>query len=222
MSELEVHILVYKTADMLGMKSLKVYAAAKVLAHFHSSSTWSNGFAHPLRALYENTRADDEDLRYPTTMFLVANYKQVLSQIEVLQAVEEHEPLLWRACLNLTITATEQLNAANDNAALELAKANKKAKSEIDQLKEDLAKANKKAKSELDKLKEDLEWKTATKGQIWKTLQEKCIQCCHGKKISFEHDPKDELTVTSLVHSCQKCFNGGLDEASSTGLPFRR
>lgn len=202
---------------MLGMKPLKRYASAKVVTHLNSSSTWSNEFANPLRALYENTRTGDEDLRYPTTMFLIANYQQVLSQIDVLKVVEEHEPLLWRACLNLTVTATQQLNAANDDAAKELARVNKKAKSEIDKLQEDLEQKI----GTIDKLKNDLEWKTVTRGQIWKSLQEKCIQCCHGKKIGFEYDPKDELTVTLLVHSCQKCLNGGLDEAPSSRTEVR-
>jgi ATP-dependent protease HslVU (ClpYQ) peptidase subunit len=198
--ELGVHILVYKTADMLGLTSLKTHAAAKFLAHFNASTVWSDELALPLRALYENTGTDDKDLRYPTTMFLIANHQKVLAQKAVLKIVEEHEPILWGACSGLAIAAAKMLKATKEGAAKELENNKKIAAKELENTKNT-------AVAKLENLRADKEWVIATQGQILKTLQGKNLQCCHGKKIFFECDHTDNFKVTGIAHNCQPCFN---------------
>ncbi|EXJ61728.1 hypothetical protein A1O7_02157 [Cladophialophora yegresii CBS 114405] len=101
MEELMVHLLVFKSADMLGIEPLKRLASSRFLRGA-SSRCLDPNFAKPLNLVYEWTREGDEFLRWPVTDICLEKYRDLPSCPATMHVLQMHDPVTWRV-----ITDTE-------------------------------------------------------------------------------------------------------------------
>lgn len=178
---------------MLEMKSLKKMASDKFLEHINADAfdPWPKDLTQALSVLYTNTRVDDEDLRYRTTMALVTNRQVILEHADTLQVIEEHEPILWKACSSIVTSFSTKLLIAQQSAAGELKKAE-----EI-------------AATKYERYKADTESNSARFQMMLKKLKEMNLQCCHGITVSIEGDCLSNFEVADRLKHCMECANSG-------------
>ena len=93
---LDLHVLVYKCADMLGIENLKVFAATRFLKESETALK-EESFARQLETVYESTSPNDQPLRLAVTSLCLKNHDQLPA--EVTKVVQMNEPNVWLVAL---------------------------------------------------------------------------------------------------------------------------
>jgi hypothetical protein len=92
-SDCMVHVAVYSCADRLGILSLKALACEKFMTF--AKDVDETSFARLLRAVYENTAAQDIILRAAATQHLASLKSHVQDIPELVEVLHQHEPMVW-------------------------------------------------------------------------------------------------------------------------------
>jgi hypothetical protein len=137
--ELAVHILVHQAADMLGMESLKKYAAEKYWKSFDSRCPNSDEVtARDLQAMYDYTEPYDQEFRYPTTMFLIEISQETQAWTKTSEVIRKNDPVLCKALVKLNKDVVSKINTKMNEASFEaqreLRRVRENAQFEIDSL----------------------------------------------------------------------------------------
>lgn len=94
LEKMSINALVYKCADMLGVKNLKTLACKRFLKQTTSAYSMK-GFAQPLETMFESTHPNDPELRLTVVRMCLLNYDQIKDQPKTLQILKLHEPNVW-------------------------------------------------------------------------------------------------------------------------------
>ncbi|KAK5056089.1 hypothetical protein LTR84_012640 [Exophiala bonariae] len=142
--ELAVHIMVHQAADMLGMESLKKYAAEKYWKSFDSMRPNNDGVtARDLQVMYDFTEPYDQEFRYPTTIFLFEISQETQKWTETSEVIRKNDPVLCKAFMKLNKDVERKiiikLNEASCEAQRELRRVRENAHFEIDSLNSTIA-----------------------------------------------------------------------------------
>jgi hypothetical protein len=92
-SDCMVHVAVYSCADRLGILSLKALACEKFMTS--AKDIDEKSFARLLRAVYENTAAQDSILRAAATLHLASLKSHAQDIPELVEVLHQHEPMVW-------------------------------------------------------------------------------------------------------------------------------
>ena len=103
MTSMEIHARVYIAADMLDIARLKTFSAERFLTSLRQCKLvlGSPQFPTILKAVYENTNGNDLPMRLPTTLFLIQKHGGVKNHSEIMDIINEHELILWKAGTSL-------------------------------------------------------------------------------------------------------------------------
>lgn len=91
---LNIHVLVYKVADMLGIEQLRVESSSRALAKAKTLLD-CDSFAEPLETIFVSTSDKDVDLRRGVLSLCAENYDTVDKHPGVVDVILRHEPNVW-------------------------------------------------------------------------------------------------------------------------------
>ncbi len=102
---LKTHVLIYKCADMLGIKGLKEMASSRFVKGWSDTLIFdkfdSDILKQPLELMYDATRPDDPGLRLQATSLCVREYAIVEKHPEIVATILRHEPTAWTVAMPL-------------------------------------------------------------------------------------------------------------------------
>ncbi|KAK5056085.1 hypothetical protein LTR84_012636 [Exophiala bonariae] len=88
-----VNALVYKCADMLGINNLRTVACEKFVREARSACAME-GFAQPLKIMFESTLSNDTELRLAVVRICLDEYPQVKKHTKTVEILKTHEPIV--------------------------------------------------------------------------------------------------------------------------------